>query len=112
MNTLANKLKKEFNCKIEPNYKSLKFEAIFVNKIKNEIENQEEIEDEGGNEEESGEEEENEKDNRMMDCIIKIEFFEFINGGYEVHFTKEKGNFTDYYTYFFDVKRTINKILY
>ena len=112
MNTLANKLKKEFNCKIEPNYKSLKFEAIFVNKIKNEIENQEEIEDEGENEEESGEEEENEKDNRMMDCIIKIEFFEFINGGYEVHFTKEKGNFTDYYTYFFDVKRTIKKILY
>ena len=47
----------------------------------------------------------------MTDCIIKIEFFEFINGGYEVHFTKEKGNFTDYYTYFFDAKRTINKIL-
>jgi len=109
MNTLANRLKKEFHCKIEPDYKTLKFEAIFPNKIKKEIENQEKIEDEGENEEES--EEENDNNDGMKDCIIKIECFEFINGGYEVHFTKEKGNFTDYYTYFLDIKRIIKKIL-
>ena len=32
MNSLANRLKLEFNCKIKPDDKYLKFEAKFINK--------------------------------------------------------------------------------
>ena len=104
MNSLANKLKQEFHCKINPNNKKLKFEALFPNKINDEIENEEDIEEE---------EEENENiDNyEFKDCVIKIKFFEFINGGYEVHFIKTKGDFMDYYSYFQDIKKIIKKIL-
>ena len=52
------------------------------------------------------------KNDEFKDCEIKIEFFEFINGGYEVHFNKGKGNFTDYYPYFMDIKKYIKTILY
>jgi serine/threonine protein kinase len=104
MNSLANKLKQEFHCKINPNNKKLKFEALFPNKINDEIENEEDIEEE---------EEENENiDNyEFKDCVIKIKFLEFINGGYEVHFIKTKGDFMDYYSYFQDIKKIIKKIL-
>ena len=103
MNTLANKLIKEFYCKINPDKNKLKFEVIFPNKINDEI----------GDEEDMEEEEENDIiDNfEFKDCVIKIKFFEFINGGYEVHFIKAEGDFMDYYSYFQDIKKIIKKIL-
>ena len=102
MNTLANKLIKAFYCKINPDNNKLKFEVIFPNKINDEIENEEDMEDE-----------ENESiDNyEFKDCVIKMKFFEFKNGGYEVHFIKAKGDFMDYYSYFQDIKKIIKKIL-
>ena len=106
MNLLASKLEKELNCVIKPDFKKLKFKAIFPNKLKEELENEEEIE-----EEENEENKKHKKNNEFKDCEIKIEFFEFINGGYEVHFNKGKGNFSDYYSYFMDIKKYIKIIL-
>ena len=105
MNSLANKLLIELQCEIVPNNKQLKFEAKFPNKIKEELENEEEIEDE--------EEKENRfiKNYEFKDCVIKIKLYEFINGGYEVHFTKIKGDFMDYYSYFQEIKKIIKAIL-
>ena len=94
------------NCIIKPDFKKLKFKAIFPNKLKEELENEEEIE-----EKENEENNKHKKNNEFKDCEIKIEFFEFINGGYEVHFNKGKGNFSDYYSYFMDIKKYIKKIL-
>ena len=98
---MANKLKQELNCKLKPDDKYLKFEAKFPNKIK-ELEEEEEIE---------VEEEEREKisQNEIKDCIIKIKLFQFINGGYEIHFTKEEGDFMDYYSYFQEIKNIIKR---
>ena len=112
MNSFSNQLIKEFDCKIEPIYKKLKFKAIFPNIIKEEIENQEEVEDKEKDKEEDDEEKENIENSELKDCEIRIELFESINGGYEIHFNKGKGYFTDYYTYFLDIKQKIKEILY
>ena len=52
MNLFASKLKKELNCDIKPDFKKLKFKAIFPNKLKEELENEEELEEEEEEEEE------------------------------------------------------------
>lgn len=62
-------------------------------------------------EEKEEEKNENKKNNGFKKCEIKIELFEFTNGGYEVHFNKGIGNFTDYYSYFMDIKKYIKEIL-
>ena len=106
MNSLANRLKQVYQYKINPYLKNLKFEATFPNKLKEILDNMDEIEDE----------EEIEDDNieqfEFKDCVIKIELFEHINGGYEIHFTKGEGEFMDYYSYFKDIKLIIKKILH
>ena len=115
MNSLANKLIKELNCKIEKFLKKLKFKAIFPNNIGEELEDEEgekgeELENKEEEEGEKGEENENIKSNEFKDCVIKIELLSYINGGYEVHFTKGNGNFTDYYTHFHEIKKIIKLI--
>ena len=105
MNSLAKKILNIFQCKISPDKKKYKLEVIFPNKIKEEIENEEGMEDE--------EDEENKiiENFEFKDSVIKIKLYEFINGGYEVHFTKVKGEFADYYTYFQEIKKIIKEIL-
>ena len=104
MNSLANKLEREFDCKIYAYIKDLIFEATFPNKLREEYESLEEIEEE---------EIEGDKPEQYIfkDCVIKIEFFEYINGGHEVHFTKREGEFMDYYSYFQQTKNIIKNIL-
>ena len=105
MNSLAKKILNKFQCKISPDNKKYKLEVIFPNKIKEEIENEEGMEDE--------EDEENKiiENFEFKDSVIKIKLYEFINGGYEVHFTKVKGEFADYYTYFQEIKKIIKEFL-
>ena len=106
MNSLANKLEEQFDCKVNESQKKLKFVVAFPNKIKEELENQEE-------EIEEDEEIKNDvlENFEFKDCIIKIKLFEFINGGYEIHFIKVQGDFMEYYTYFNDIKKIIKEIL-
>ena len=123
MNLLATILKKRMNCKIKPYLPKLKFKATFPNKLEEELKNEEEEEEEKEEKEEEKEEKEekeeekeeekneNKKNNGFKKCEIKIELFEFTNGGYEVHFNKGIGNFTDYYSYFMDIKKYIKEIL-
>ena len=103
MDILAKKLIKDLDCEIEPDKKKLKFAAIFPNIIKEEILNQ--VGEENAKEIESIENYE------FEDCVIKVKLFKFINGGYEVHFIKEKGYLTDYYAHFQDIKKIIKEIL-
>ena len=62
-------------------------------------------------------EDEEDEENKIIenfefkDSVIKIKLYEFINGVYEVHFTKVKGEFADYYTYFQEIKKIIKEIL-
>ena len=123
MNLLATILKKRMNCEIKPYLPKLKFKATFPNKLEEELKNEEEEEEEKEEKEEEKEEKEekeeekeeekneNKKNNGFKKCEIKIELFEFTNGGYEVHFNKGIGNFTDYYSYFMDIKKYIKEIL-
>ena len=106
MNSLANKINGKFDCDISRNSKKLKFVVALPNKTKEELENQEE-------EIEDNEEIENDvlQNFEFKDCIIKIKLFEFIDGGYELHFIKRQGDFTDYYEYFNDIKKIIKEIL-
>ena len=112
MNLLATNLKKRMNCEIKSYPQKLKFKATFPNKLKEELKNEEEVDEEEEEEEEQKDEkDENKKNIGFKNCEIKIELFEFTNGGYEVHFNKGKGNFTDYYSYFMDIKKYIKEIL-
>ena len=101
MNSLANKLKQELNCEIKAHDELLMFEATFPNKIREELENMEKMEDEEINMEEI----------EFKDCVIIIELFEFINGGYELNFNKGEGEFMDYYSFFQETKKIVKKIL-
>ena len=106
MNSLANILKQKYKCEITPYIKNFILEAIFPNKLKEKLDNRDDIDDEEEIEDFNIEQFE------FKDCLIKIELFEHINGGYEIHFTKGKGEFLDYYSYFQEIKIIIKNILH
>ena len=116
MNSLANKLKKKMKGEIHSHNTRLKLEAKFPNKNQEEIDNMEDIEIEELKDEEKEIEKiiekERVKKKEDKECVIRIELFEFINGGYEVHFNKGEGEIMDYYSYFLDIKKIIKEILY
>ena len=101
---------------INPYNKRLKFETKFPNKNQEEIDNMEDIEiEELKYEEKEIEkiiEKERVKKKEDKECVIRIKLFEFLNGGYEVHFNKGEGEIMDYYSYFLDIKKIIKEILY
>ena len=110
MNSLANKIKNEFDCEINENPNKLKFEAVFKNKL-NEMMDEDIEEKEEEDEEEEKEEIRDIEQFEFKDCKINIKLFESINGGYEVHFVKTQGDFMDYYQYFQDIKKIIKILL-
>ena len=68
--------------------------------------------------EEKEENEENEDNNKLKlkllrteDCNICIKLYEYIDGGYELHFVRRNGDIEDYYIYFDKIKQFIREIL-
>ena len=115
MNSLANNIRKKFNieneiCKIKEDPEKLKFQAIFyIPEEENEINENDDIEND--NEENEEEEEKEFTDTQLIDCILKIELYQSINGGYEVHFNKGEGDIMKYYEYYGEIKSIIKKII-
>ena len=108
MNILLNKILNEYIefCIVTPYKDKLKANIKFEKK--------EEDDDDDG-EEENEENEESYTNNfellRTEDCNICIKLFEYINGGYELHFIRRNGDIEDYYHYFNKIKEFIGKIL-
>ena len=98
MNDLLNKIYEEFMeiCIIEEEKFKLKCNITFENKEEYDydIDNEEEMEY-----------------MRKEDCIICLKLYESINGGYELHFIRKKGDVEDYYNYFYRIKEIIKKLL-
>ena len=112
MNSLANKIKKNFenNAKINESKKSLKFNVVFEEALEDEEELDEELKKEL--EKLSLENtEELEEIISQKDCVIQITLFQSINGGHLVRFVKKKGEIEDYYKYLDSIKSIIKKIL-
>ena len=100
LNNLLNKICEEFMdiCFIEEDKHKLKFNITF--------DKQEEDENEEDNDKDE------ELDNLIEEnCTICIKLFEYINGGYELHFIRKSGNLEDYYEYFNKIKQIIKKLL-
>jgi len=98
MNSLVNKINKEFEgeCEIEPNKEKFKFNVIFEeNQSNEEIEEEllEELKKMGINENEEINENENIKGKKTA---IQIKIYESYNEGYLVRFVRKEGETIDY----------------
>ena len=106
MNILLNKILNEYIefCIITPYKDKLKANIKF-----------EKREEEDDDDEEGEENEDNYTNNleylRTEDCNICIKLFEYINGGYELHFIRRNGDIEDYYNYFNKIKQFTREIL-
>ena len=106
MNSLANKLEKEFGkyCDINPAENSLKFDILIQEKEKEEI--PKELEEELAK---LGLENVEENDDNLLkkDCIIQVKLFEYFEGGHLLRFMKKSGELEDYYK---NVKKVMSLI--
>ena len=98
MNSLANKIEKEFkgNCSIEPNKEKLKFNVIFeAEEMREEIPKEmlEELKNLGIEEDEEQEDNENIKG---KDTVIQVKIYESFNGGYLLRFVRKGGEPNEY----------------
>ena len=81
-------------CIIEEEKNKLKCNIIFENQEEDDIDNDEESEY-----------------LRKENCVICIKLYEYIDGGYELHFVKKSGELEDYYKYFNKIKEIIKQLL-
>ena len=97
MNSLANKLEKEFGkyCDINPAENSLKFDILIQEKEKEEI--PKELEEELAKLGLENVEEKDDDDLLKKDCIIQVKLFEYFEGGHLLRFMKKSGELEDYY---------------
>ena len=96
MNDLLDKIIEEYMeiCIIEEEKNKLKCNIIFENQEEDDIDNDEESEY-----------------LRKENCVICIKLYEYIDGGYELHFVKKSGELEDYYKYFNKIKEIITQLL-
>ena len=113
MNSLANKINKEYNneCLIETNKEKLKFNVVFEeNQTEEEIPEDlaKELKELGIDEDE----EENENNNiKRNDTIIQIKIFESLNGGYLLRFLRKGGEQKDYLDKIGKISALIKKMI-
>ena len=112
MNSLANRIKKEFkgDCLINPNKDKLKFNIVFE-----EEQMDDEIPEDMAQElKELGldEDEEHENENiKGKNTNIQIKIYESLNGGYLLRFVKKEGEINDYLDKFGKISAIIKKMI-
>ena len=127
MNVLLNKIWNEYIefCIITPYKDKLKANIKFEKRVEEDEDEEEheekeehEVKEENEEKEEKEENEENEDNNKLKlkllrteDCNICIKLYEYIDGGYELHFVRRNGDIEDYYIYFDKIKQFIREIL-
>ena len=110
MNTLANKIVKDFgdNAKIKECKNGLKFNVVFEDEIVDEEEADEELEKEL---EKLGLEDVDEEGLAKKDCVIQIKLFQSLNGGYLVRFVRKGGEIEEYHKNLDSIISIVKKVI-
>ena len=114
MNSLANAINEKFgeNVNINESENNLTFDAVFESE-KMAVEENDEIQKEIMEElNKLGIKDINELEKviEKNNCVIRVELFESVNGGYIVLFVKKGGEIEDYYLYLDEIKKIIKKL--